>query len=112
MLSQTLDEATAKVLEENKSPQSAVGTLDNRGSHFYLALYWAEALAAQTDDTTLANEFKPIAQALRHSEQVIVNELNQVQGTPVNLQGYYHPSEEIVYKAMQPSATLKNILGL
>ena len=112
VLSQTLDEATAKVLEENKSPQSAVGTLDNRGSHFYLALYWAEALAAQTDDTTLANEFKPIAQALRHSEQVIVNELNQVQGTPVNLQGYYHPSEEIVYKAMQPSPTLKNILGL
>ena len=112
VLSQTLDEATAKVLEENKSPQSAVGTLDNRGSHFYLALYWAEALAAQTDDTTLANEFKPIAQALRHSEQVIVNELNQVQGTPVNLQGYYHPNEETVYKVMQPSATLKNILGL
>ena len=112
VLSQTLDEATAKVLEENKSPQSAVGTLDNRGSHFYLALYWAEALAAQTDDVTLANEFKPIAQALRHSEQVIVNELNQVQGTPVNLQGYYHPNEKSVYKVMQPSPTLKNILGL
>ena len=110
VLAQTLDEATSKLLNNDKSPQAKVGTLDNRGSHFYLALYWAEALAAQTQDSTLAKEFVPIAKALKDNEATIAEELIQIQGTPVELGGYYHPNLTKVAAVMQGSKTLKQIL--
>ena len=97
-------------MNNDKSPQAKVGTLDNRGSHFYLALYWAEALAAQTQDSTLAKEFVPIAKALKDNEATIAEELIQIQGTPVELGGYYHPNLTKVAAVMQGSKTLKQIL--
>lgn len=111
VLADALDKAVGKVLEEGKSPQSKVGTLDNRGSHFYLAYYWAAALAAQTQDSTLAQEFAPIAKALAENEAQIVSELMQVQGKSVNIQGYYHPNEALTYQVMQPSKTLNSIIN-
>jgi len=111
VLADALDKAVGKVLEEGKSPQSKVGTLDNRGSHFYLAYYWAAALAAQTQDSALAQEFAPIAKALAENEAQIVSELMQVQGKSVDIQGYYHPNEALTYQVMQPSKILNSIIN-
>lgn len=110
-LADALDIAVGKVLEEGKSPQSKVGTLDNRGSHFFLARYWAEALAAQTQDNALAQEFAPIAKALADNEAQILSELMQVQGKPVDIQGYYHPNEALTFEVMRPSKTLNSIIN-
>lgn len=110
VLANSLGEATEKVLENDKSPQRKLGQLDNRGSHFYLALYWAEALASQTQDSDLAKEFAPIAKALKDNEARIVEELAKVQGNAVNIDGYYFPDEKKTYAAMQPSYTLNKIL--
>ena len=110
-LADALDVAVGKVLEEGKSPQSKVGTLDNRGSHFFLARYWAEALAAQTQDNALAQEFAPIAKALADNEAQILSELMQVQGKPVDIQGYYHPNKALTFEVMRPSKTLNSIIN-
>lgn len=110
-LADALDVAVGKVLEEGKSPQSKVGTLDNRGSHFFLARYWADALAAQTQDSALAQEFAPIAKALADNEAQILSELMQVQGKPVDIQGYYHPNEALTFEVMRPSKTLNSIIN-
>ena len=110
VLAKTLDLATGKFLDNNKSPSSKAGELDNRGSHFYLALYWAEALAEQTEDATLATQFKPLAHALKENETVIVNELNSVQGKEVDMGGYYKPDVEKTSHAMRPSKTFNAIL--
>ncbi|CEN32539.1 NADP-dependent isocitrate dehydrogenase [Capnocytophaga cynodegmi] len=110
ILANTLGEATEKVLENNKSPQRKLGQLDNRGSHFYLALYWAEALASQVKDTDLAKEFDPIAKQLRDNEERIVAELTEVQGKSTSIEGYYSPDEQKTYVAMQPSGTFNRIL--
>lgn len=111
VLADTLDEATGKFLETDKSPKRDAGELDNRGSHFYLAMYWAEALAKQTKDTELASRFKATAKALAENETVIVNELNNAQGKPVDIGGYYHPDFNKATKAMCPSTTLNKILA-
>ncbi|GAA2554959.1 NADP-dependent isocitrate dehydrogenase [Pseudonocardia hydrocarbonoxydans] len=105
LLGKALDEATGKLLETGKSPSRKVGEIDNRGSHFYLALYWAQALAAQTDDASLAADFAPLAQRLAEAEDTIVGELAAVQGSPVDLGGYYHVDKEKADAIMRPSAT-------
>lgn len=111
ILAETLDEATGKFLENDKSPSRKAGELDNRGSHFYLAMYWAEALAKQSKDVALKTKFTAIAQDLTASEKTIVNELNGIQGSPVNIDGYYYPNAEKVATAMRPSGTLNEILA-
>lgn len=111
VLADTLDEATGKFLETDKSPKRDAGELDNRGSHFYLAMYWAEALAKQTKDTDLASRFKATAKALAENETTIVNELNNAQGKPVDIGGYYHPDFNKATKAMCPSTSLNKILA-
>lgn len=105
VLSKTLDQATGQFLDNNKSPSRKVGNIDNRGSHFYLALYWAQALAAQTEDTALQAQFATLAKTLTENEATIVAELNAVQGKPVDIGGYYHADAELISKAMRPSAT-------
>ncbi|ANN75940.1 NADP-dependent isocitrate dehydrogenase [Bordetella flabilis] len=110
VLAKTLDEATGKFLDTDKSPARKVGGLDNRGSHFYLALYWAQALAAQTDDKDLQAKFAGIAKALADNEAKIVQELGAVQGKPVDIGGYYRPNPDKASKAMRPSATLNDAL--
>jgi isocitrate dehydrogenase len=112
VLAATLDSATGRFLEENKSPSRRAGELDNRGSHFYLALYWAQALAAQSDDADLAATIRPLAEALARDENKIVTELNAVQGEPVDIGGYYQPDVELVSAAMRPSPTLNAALAL
>ncbi|MGB3463197.1 MAG: NADP-dependent isocitrate dehydrogenase [Rhodanobacter lindaniclasticus] len=112
VLAKTLDQANSKFLDTNKSPSRKVGELDNRGSHFYLALYWAQALAAQDEDADLKARFAPLAQALGANEDKIVAELNAAQGKPVDIGGYYHPDLGKVSRAMRPSATLNAALGL
>ncbi len=111
VLGAALDKATEKLLNENKSPTRRLGGIDNRGSHFYIALYWAEALAAQDDDAELKAHFAPIAEQLAANEQKIVDELNGVQGSPVDLGGYYQPDAAKASAAMRPSATLNGIIG-
>ncbi len=111
VLAKTLDAATGEFLKNDRSPGRRLGTIDNRGSHFYLALYWAQALAAQDEDAELKAEFAPIAAALSENEQAIVAELLAVQGQPVDIGGYYHPDEAKTAAAMRPSATLNAILG-
>ncbi|MCK8668666.1 NADP-dependent isocitrate dehydrogenase [Pseudomonas azerbaijanoccidens] len=106
VLAKTLDQATGQFLDNNKSPSRKVGNIDNRGSHFYLALYWAQALAAQTEDAALQAQFATLAKTLTENEATIVAELNAVQGKPVDIGGYYHASAELISKAMRPSATL------
>lgn len=106
VLAKTLDQATGLFLDNNKSPSRKVGNIDNRGSHFYLALYWAQALAAQTEDTALQAQFATLAKTLTENEATIVAELNAVQGKPVDIGGYYHADAELISKAMRPSATL------
>lgn len=111
ILSKTLDEATGKFLDSNKSPSRKVNELDNRGSHFYLTLYWAQALAAQSEDKKLQERFSGLAAQLQENEAKIVDELNAAQGRPVDLGGYYHADPERVAQAMRPSATLNAALN-
>ena len=110
-LARTLDEATGKFLDENKSPDRKVGGLDNRGSHFYLALYWAQALAAQTEDKELQAQFTGLAKTLTDNEAKIVAELGGNQGQAIEIGGYYRPNTELVNKAMRPSQTLNAALA-
>ena len=110
LFSKTLGQANAKFLDSNKSPSRKVHELDNRGSHFYLALYWAQALAAQTDDKELAERFAKVSKDLADNESKIVEELNAAQGAPVDIGGYYRPEFDKVSKAMRPSATLNAIV--
>ena len=109
-LADALDLATGRLLDENRSPARRVGQLDNRGSHFYIALYWAQALAAQTTDAELAALFTPVAAALAENEQTIVAELNAVQGSPADIGGYYYPDPALVSAVMRPSATFNAII--
>ena len=111
VLGETLDGAISKLLLDGKSPSRKVGELDNRGSHFYLALYWAQAIAAQSEDAQLAERFQSLAQALAKNEAKIVEELNSVQGPAVDLGGYFMPNEELANAAMRPSATLNGIVA-
>jgi isocitrate dehydrogenase len=111
ILGRTLDEATGGVLNNRKSPSRKVNELDNRGSHFYLALYWAQALAAQTDDAELADLFAPLAKKLADQEEAIVSELAAVQGKPVDLGGYYYVDSDKADAAMRPSSTLRAALA-
>lgn len=112
VLAETLDKATEKFLENDKSPSRKAGELDNRGSHFYLSLYWAQALAEQDRDLELQKVFFPVAKSLLENESVIVNELNNVQGVKMDIGGYYKPNEEKTSEAMRPSKTFNDILAL
>jgi isocitrate dehydrogenase len=111
VLADALDEANGKILEHNRSPARKIGELDNRGSHFYLALYWAQALAAQSKSPALAARFKPLAAALAANETKINAELIAAQGKPVDTGGYYLPDPAKTSAAMRPSATLNAALG-
>jgi isocitrate dehydrogenase len=111
VLAKTLDAATGKLLDNNKNPSPKTGQLDNRGSQFYLALYWAQELAAQTDDAALAARFAPLAKALTAGEQTIVAELAEVQGKPVDIGGYYQPDAQKLAAVMRPSKTLNAALA-
>ena len=110
LLARTLDEATTKLLLNNKSPSRKAGELDNRGSHFYLALYWAQALAGQDEDSALRVQFSPIAEALGTNEEKIVDELNSVQCQPADIGGYYRPVDAKANAAMRPSRTFNDII--
>jgi len=110
IVANALDAATGKLLETNKSPSRKVGELDNRGSQFYLAMYWAQELAAQTEDPELAEQFAPLAEALARDEDTIVRELNEVQGAPVDIGGYYRPDRDKTVAVMRPSRTLTTAL--
>src|SRR5262249_19476555 len=105
ILSKEIDQATGKLLENNKSPSPKAGQLDNRGSHFYLAMYWAQALAAQTEDTQLKAYFAPLAKTLAENEKKIVDELNAVQGKKVDIGGYYASNPDKAGPVMRPSPT-------
>jgi len=111
LLAKTLDEATGQLLENRKSPSSRAGELDNRGSQFYLAMYWAQALAAQTEDKDLQAHFAPLAKKLAENEEKIVGELNSVQGKPVDIGGYYKPDAKKLEAVMRPSPTLNAIFS-
>jgi len=111
VLATALDQATGKLLENRKSPSPNVNELDNRGSHFYLAMYWAEAMASQGEDAALRDRFAPLFKTLVEREAQIVGELNAVQGKPVDLGGYYAPKPELASRAMCPSATLNAALA-
>ena len=111
LLADTLDRATGRVLEEGRSPSRKAGELDNRGSHFYLALYWARELAEQTEDPELAETFAPVAHRLGEAESAIVAELNDVQGSPVDIGGYYRPDPDLTTAAMRPSDTFNEALA-
>jgi isocitrate dehydrogenase len=110
LLAKTLDSATGKLLDNNKNPSPKTGQLDNRGSQFYLAMYWAQELAAQTEDTELAGRFASLAKSLTDNEQAIVSELAEVQGQPVDIGGYYMPDVKKLAAVMRPSKTLNAIL--
>jgi len=110
VLAETLDQAIAKFLDNNKSPARKVGQIDNRGSHFYLAMYWAQALAGQSKDAELQGKFAKIAKQLEENESRINEELLGAQGKPVDMGGYYHPNFDKTSKAMRPSATLNAII--
>jgi len=111
ILADALDSATGKFLDENKSPSRKVNELDNRGSHFYLAMYWAEALAAQDKDVELKARFEKLASALSSNEAKIVDELGSAQGPAMDIGGYYKPNAELVSAAMRPSATFNEIMS-
>jgi isocitrate dehydrogenase len=111
VLAKTLDAATGKLLDNNKNPSPKTGQLDNRGSQFYLALYWAQELVAQTDDPALASLFAPLAKQLVDNEQAIVAELAAVQGQPVDIGGYYLPDTNKLDAVMRPSKTLNAALA-
>lgn len=110
ILANALDQANARFLDNDKSPARKIGQIDNRGSHFYLGLYWAQMLAEQTENADLADRFKTLSAALTENEEKIVAELNGVQGSPVEIGGYYQPNAELVSNAMRPSATLNAVL--
>jgi isocitrate dehydrogenase len=110
LLAKTLDSATGKLLDNNKNPSRKTGELDNRGSQFYLAMYWAEELAAQTEDRELAEHFAPLAKTLAENEDAIVAELNEVQGEAVDIGGYYYPDGEKIVSVMRPSKTFNEAL--
>jgi isocitrate dehydrogenase len=110
ILADTLDSATGKLLDNNKSPSRRTGELDNRGSHFYLAMYWAQALAEQTEDAELQAKFKPLAKALEENEKTIVDELSKAQGKPVDIGGYYHADVAKMSAVMRPSQTFNSLL--
>ena len=110
VLGETLDEATDKFLENDKSPSRKVGELDIRGSHFYLALYWAEALANQNKNAELKAEFTIIAEALSKNEAKIISELSSIQGNSLDIGGYYLQNEDLATAAMRPNSTLNSIL--
>ncbi|MEE8206718.1 MAG: NADP-dependent isocitrate dehydrogenase, partial [Nitrospinaceae bacterium] len=110
ILGETLDRATGKLLDSNKSPSRKVGELDNRGSHFYLTLYWAQALAEQTEDKDLQARFSKVAQKLKENEAKIIKELNAAQGQPVDLGGYYRPDQKKMTKTMRPSPTFNAVV--
>lgn len=110
VLADTLDKANGMILENNKTPARKIGEIDNRGSHFYLALYWAKCLAEQTDDKELQERFIPIAQKLSENESVINNDLLSVQGAPVSIGGYYLPEKELLVKCMRPSKIFNEII--
>ena len=110
ILAETLDDATDKFLENKRSPSRIVNELDNRGSHFYLTLYWAEELAAQSKDIKLQAHFRNIAKELKTNESKIIEELNAIQGKPMDIGGYYKPNEELAYNAMRPNETFNRIL--
>ena len=111
VLAKTLDIANGRFLDSNKSPARKVGEIDNRGSHFYLAMYWAEALAAQNDDADLKARFTAVAKELAENEGKIIGELNGAQGKPVEIKGYYHPDMALVSAAMRPSATFNKAIA-
>jgi len=111
ILAKTLDEATGKLLDNNKSPSRRTGELDNRGSQFYLSLYWAESLAAQAEDKDLAARFAPLAKALAANEQSIINEFKVVQGKPVDLGGYYRVDPKKCDAIMRASGTFNATLA-
>ncbi|MGY5850471.1 NADP-dependent isocitrate dehydrogenase [Salegentibacter sp. F14] len=111
VLSETLDDATDKFLENSKSPSRKVNEIDNRGSHFYLGLYWAQALAAQDKDSDLKAHFSKLAESLEENEAKINEELIDAQGSPVDIGGYYKPDEQLTVEAMRPSKTLNNIIA-
>ena len=110
-MADTLDAAIGKLLDTNKSPSRKVGEIDNRGSHFYIAMYWAEALATQNDDADLKAYFSPIAEQLAANKTKITEELNEAQGASVNIGGYFKPNSAKVTAAMRPSSTLNSIIG-
>ncbi len=111
VLGATLDDATTQYLLNNKSPSRKVNQLDNRGSHYYLGLYWAQALAAQTDDAELAKRFEGVATQLAANEEAIITELNDAQGSAMDIGGYFMPNDDLAAAAMRPSATLNNIIN-
>ncbi|WP_272149836.1 NADP-dependent isocitrate dehydrogenase [Tenacibaculum aiptasiae] len=111
VLAETLDDATDKLLDNKKGPSRRTGELDNRGSHFYLGMYWAQALAAQDKDAELKAQFTPVAEKLAANVDTIVNELNSVQGKEVNIGGYYEPTDNLADDVMRPSETLNTILA-
>ena len=111
VLADALNAATEKLLDTNKSPSRKAGELDNRGSHFYLAWYWAETLANQTEDSELQARFAPLAKELAKKETAIVNELNDLQGKAIDIGGYYFPEPELASKAMRPSKTFNDSLA-
>jgi isocitrate dehydrogenase len=111
ILAKTLDAATGKLLDNSKNPSRKTGELDNRGSQFYLALYWAQELAAQREDKELAEHFAALATALASDEDVIVAELNEAQGNPVDIGGYYFPDREKTTAVMRPSTTFNAALA-
>jgi len=111
VLAETLDDATDKFLDNKKSPSRKAGELDNRGSHFYLALYWAEALANQTKNTALKEEFTAVYKQLQENEATIIAQLNEIQGNRVDIEGYYMPNETLANNAMRPNASFNNTLS-
>jgi isocitrate dehydrogenase len=111
VLAKTLDKATGTFLINDKSPARKVGDIDNRGSHFYLAMYWADELAKQNDDAELKAEFTPIAKAMNENEAQIVKELTECQGKPANTGGYYLFDDVLTSQVMRPSSTLNKIIG-
>ena len=111
LIGKCLDDATSKFLLNDKSPSRKVGELDNRGSHFYLAMYWAQALAEQTEDAGLSSEFEALAEQLSQNESKIINELNDAQGKPMDIGGYYQPDDTLASEAMRPSTTLNQIIA-
>ena len=111
LLARSLDKATGKLLENNKSPSRKTGELDNRGSHFFLGLYWAQELASQTEDAELAARFAPFAEKLANSETQVLAELAEIQGVPAKIEGYYHAERAMVKEVMRASPTLNALLA-
>ena len=111
ILADTLDKATEELLLNDKSPSRKTGELDNRGSHFYLAMYWAQELAAQDKDSELAAQFAPLAQKLADNEAAIIKELNEAQGKPVDIHGYYLADEKLAEQVMRPSKLFNEALA-